>query len=249
MENKVVKKNIRLDFMYDGSRYFGFQRQPKQITVQGEIEKILKLVTKEDINLISAGRTDRGVHAKHQVSNFYTSSTISPEKFKYLLNKSLPKDIYILNVTETDENFNSRHDAESREYEYIISSEVNPFEANYVKYFPEKIDIEKLKKIFSPFIGIRDFENFRLKDCVSRISIREIYSIDIEKIEKNKIKIIIKGSAFLKSQIRIMVGTALEVYRGKLPENYIELLLKDFSREHRKILAEPQGLYLSKIIY
>ncbi|MBF1198814.1 MAG: tRNA pseudouridine(38-40) synthase TruA, partial [Fusobacterium periodonticum] len=72
----MERKNIKIEFRYDGSGYYGFQRQPNKITVQGEIEKILKIVTKEDINLISAGRTDRGVHANHQVSNFYTSSTI-----------------------------------------------------------------------------------------------------------------------------------------------------------------------------
>ena len=253
MEIKVLKmknkRNIKLSYMYDGSRYFGFQRQPKQITVQGEIEKILKFVCNEEINLISAGRTDRGVHAKQQVSNFYTFSSIDVSKFKYLLNRALPKDIYIFDVEEAEEKFNARHDAKYREYEYIISSERNPFEAKYVKYFPEKIDVEKLKKIFSVFIGIKDFNNFRLKDCVSGVSIREITNIDIESFENNKIKIIIRGTSFLKSQIRIMVGTALEVYKGKLPGNYIEILLNDFTKEHRKFLAEPEGLYLNKIIY
>lgn len=243
------RRNIKLSYMYDGSRYFGFQRQPKQITVQGEIEKILNLVCNEQINLISAGRTDRGVHAKHQVSNFYTFSSISTDKFKYLLNRALPQDIYIFDVEEVEDNFNSRHDAKYREYEYIISFEKNPFEARYVKYFQEKLDVKKLKDIFSSFIGIKDFKNFRLNDCVSKISIREIMAIDIEEFERNKIKIIIRGSSFLKSQIRIMVGTALEVYKGNLPNNYIELLLRDFSKEYRKILAEPEGLYLSKIVY
>ena len=78
----MERRNIKLEFRYDGSRYFGFQRQPKQITVQGEIEGILRTVTKEEVNLISAGRTDRGVHANHQVSNFYTSSAIPVDKFK-----------------------------------------------------------------------------------------------------------------------------------------------------------------------
>lgn len=243
------KRNIKLSYMYDGSDYFGFQRQPKQKTIQAEIEKILKLACNEEINLISAGRTDRGVHAKHQVSNFYTSSSIEVSKFKYLLNRALPKDIYIFDVEEVEEKFNARHDAKFREYVYIISSERNPFEARYVKYFRDKLDVEKLKKILSVFVGIKDFHNFRLKDCVSKVSIREIMSIDVENFEENKIKITIRGSSFLKSQIRIMVGTALEVYKGKLPENYIEILLRDFSKEYRKFLVEPEGLYLNKIIY
>lgn len=243
------KRNIKLSYMYDGSDYFGFQRQPKQKTVQGEIEKILNLVCNEEIDLISAGRTDRGVHAKHQVSNFYTASAIEISKFKYLLNRALPKDIYIFDVEEVEENFNARHDAKYREYVYIISSERDPFEARYVKYFPQQIDVERLKKILSVFVGIKDFNNFRLKDCVSKVSIREIIKIDVENFAQNKTKITIGGSSFLKSQIRIMVGTALEVYREKLPENYIEILLRDFSKEYRKFVAEPNGLYLNKIIY
>ncbi len=245
----MKKRNIKLTYSYDGSRYFGFQRQPNQITVQGEIEKVLKIITKEEINLISSGRTDRGVHARQQVSNFYTSSKISTDKFLYILNNSLADDIYVYEVEEVDEKFNSRFNAKYREYEYIISWEKNPFDARYVKYVKEKLEVEKLKKIFSPFIGIRDFRNFKLNDCSSKISIREIISIEIKNFEKNKLSIVIRGTSFLKSQIRIMVGIALEVYKGKLAENYIELMLHDFSKEYRKKLVEPTGLYLNKIVY
>ena len=243
------RKNVKIEFRYDGSGYYGFQRQPDKVTVQGEIEKVLKIVTKEDINLISAGRTDRGVHANHQVSNFYTSSTIPVEKYKYLLTRALPKDIDILSVEEVDENFNARHDAKMREYVYIISWEKNPFEARYCKYVKDKIDAGKLEKIFSSFLGIHDFRNFRLSDCVSKITIREIYSIDVKYFSETKLKIYIRGSAFLKSQVRIMVGTALEVYYKNLPKNHIDLMLNDFSKEYKKSLVEAEGLYLNRINY
>ena len=238
------RKNIKIEFRYDGSRYYGFQRQPNKITVQGEIEKILRIVTKEEINLISAGRTDRGVHANHQVSNFYTSSTIPIEKYKYLLTKALPNDIDILSVEEVDENFNARHNAKMREYVYIVSWEKNPFEARYCKFVKEK-----LEKIFSDFVGVHDFKNFRLNDCLSKVTIREIYQIEVKYFGESKIKIYIKGSAFLKSQVRIMVGTALEIYYGKLPENHIRLMLNNLTREYKKNLVEAEGLYLNKINY
>lgn len=245
----MERKNIKLEFRYDGSRYYGFQRQPNKITVQGEIEKILKIVTKEDINLISAGRTDRGVHANHQVSNFYTSSSIPVKKYKYLLTRALPKDIDILSVEEVSEEFNARHDAKMREYIYIISWKKNPFEARYCKFVKDKIDAEKLENIFSSFLGIHDFRNFRLSDCGSKITIREIYSIEVKYFSENKLRICIRGSAFLKSQVRIMVGTALEVYYKNLAENHIELMLNDFSKEYKKYLVEAEGLYLNKINY
>ena len=245
----MERRNIKLEFRYDGSRYFGFQRQPKQITVQGEIEKILRTVTKEEVNLISAGRTDRGFHANHQVSNFYTSSTIPVDKFKYLLSRALPVDIEILNVEDVEENFNARHDAKSREYLYIISWNRSPFKARYCKFVKEKIDAERLEKIFSDFIGIKDFQNFRLKDCASKITIREIYKIRVEYSGANEINIYIKGSAFLKSQIRIMVGTALEIYYENLSEDTIKKMLIDFTKEYKKNLVEPEGLYLNRIEY
>lgn len=245
----MERRNIKLEFRYDGSRYFGFQRQPKQITVQGEIEGILRTVTKEEVNLISAGRTDRGVHANHQVSNFYTSSAISVDKFKYLLSRALPADIEILNVEDVEENFNARHNAKSREYLYIISWNRSPFKARYCKFVKEKIDVERLEKIFSDFIGIKDFQNFRLKDCASKITIREIYKIRVEYSGANEINIYIKGSAFLKSQIRIMVGTALEIYYENLSEDTIKKMLTDFTKEYKKNLVEPEGLYLNRIEY
>ena len=245
----MERRNIKLEFRYDGSRYFGFQRQPKQITVQGEIEKILRTVTKEEVNLISAGRTDRGVHANHQVSNFYTSSTIPVDKFKYLLSRALPTDIEILSVEDVEENFNARHDAKSREYLYIISWNRSPFKVRYCKFVKEKIDAERLEKIFSDFIGIKDFQNFRLKDCASKITIREIYEIRVEYSGANEINIYIKGSAFLKSQIRIMVGTALEIYYENLSEDTIKKMLTDFTKEYKKNLVEPEGLYLNRIEY
>lgn len=244
-----IEKNIKLVYSYDGSLYYGLQRQPNKKTVQGEIEKILKTITREEINLITAGRTDRGVHAHMQVSNFFTFSTIPAEKIKYILNRSLPKDIYIKSVEEVDINFNARYDAKYREYVYIISWKRNPFESRYSKFYPEKIDINRLEKILKKFEGIKDFKNFRLNDCVSKTTIREIKNISVENFEEGKIKIRIKGSSFLKSQVRIIIGTALDVYEGKCDENYIEKLFSDFSREYKKTLVEACGLYLNEIIY
>ena len=161
----------------------------------------------------------------------------------------MPNDIDILSVEEVDENFNARHNAKMREYIYIISWEKNPFEARYCKFVKDKIDAEKLEKIFSDFIGVHNFKNFRLNDCVSKVTIREIYQIEVKYFGENKIKIYIKGSAFLKSQVRIMVGTALEIYYGRLPENHIRLMLTDFTKEYKKNLVEAEGLYLNKISY
>lgn len=241
-------KNIKIRYRFDGSMFYGFQRQPGKRTVQGEIEKLLDIVLREKINMVSAGRTDRGVHALEQVSNFFTNSPIPPEKLKYALNKGLPLDIEIFEVEEVDMEFNSRFMAKSRAYKYVMSWIKNPFESRYTTLIHERIDKDRFLKILEPLIGINDFNNFRLSDCGSKTSIREIYSIEGEEKE-NKLIIDIKGNSFLKSQIRIMMGTALNVYFGNCDKNYLKNMLENPNKDYLKKVADPYGLYLSEVNY
>ena len=242
-------RNIKIRYRYDGSMFYGFQRQPEKRTVQGEIEKLLNVLLKEEINMISAGRTDRGVHALEQVSNFFTSSPIPVERLKYALDRGLPLDIELLDIEETDVEFNSRFMAKTRAYRYIMSWKKNPFENRYVTYVYREIDKEKFKKILEPLIGIHDFNNFRMSDCGSKTSVREIYSIDIVELSKEKIAIDIKGNSFLKSQIRIIIGTALDIYLGNRKEDYLLNMLNNPYKEYIKKAADPYGLYLSQVNY
>lgn len=241
-------KNIKIRYRFDGSMFYGFQRQPGKRTVQGEIEKLLETVLREKVNMISAGRTDRGVHALEQVSNFFTNSPIPVEKLKYALDKGLPLDIEILEVEEVYMEFNSRFMAKSRAYKYIMSWIKNPFESRYVTLVHEKIDKDRFFKILEPLIGINDFNNFRLSDCGSKTSIREVYNIVVEEKE-NKLIIDIKGNSFLKSQIRIMIGTALNVYLGNCDKNYLRDMLENPNKDFIKKVADPYGLYLSEVNY
>ena len=241
-------KNIKIRYRFDGSMFYGFQRQPGKRTVQGEIEKLLEIVLREKVNMISAGRTDRGVHALEQVSNFFTNSPIPVEKLKYALDKGLPLDIEILEVEEVYMEFNSRFMAKSRAYKYIMSWIKNPLESRYVTLVHEKIDKDRFFKILEPLIGINDFNNFRLSDCGSKTSIREVYNIVVEEKE-NKLIIDIKGNSFLKSQIRIMIGTALNVYLGNCDKNYLRDMLENPNKDFIKKVADPYGLYLSEVNY
>lgn len=242
-------RNIKITYRYDGSMFYGFQRQPEKRTVQGEIEKILNIVLKTEIDMISSGRTDRGVHALVQVSNFYTESNIPIERLRYVLKRGLPMDIELLDIEEVQENFNSRFDAKSRGYRYIISWEKNPFKSRYETYVNRKIEIDRFLEILQPLVGIHDFNNFRLSDCGSKTSIREIYSIDIERIDEFRIAIDILGSSFLKSQIRIIVGTALDIYFGIRDKEYLKEMLENPNKKFVRKVAEPYGLYLSNVNY
>ncbi|MGL4534663.1 MAG: tRNA pseudouridine(38-40) synthase TruA [Fusobacteriaceae bacterium] len=242
-------KNIKLIYSYDGTDYFGFQKQPRTRTVQGELEKALKKLTKEEINLTSSGRTDRGVHANMQVSNFLTHSKIPPEKFCKILNKALPLDICIKSSGEEDLSFNSRFNAKKRVYRYYLTEERNPFKNRYETFIPFKVVLEDFLKIMEPLKGRHDFKNFRLADCSSKNQIREIFSIKGEYTSKNSFYIEIKGNSFLKSQIRMIIGTALAIYTENFPKNYFKELLKNPERIPVRLVADPNGLSLWEIIY
>lgn len=242
-------RNIKITYRYDGSMFFGSQRQPEKRTVQGEIEKLLNVLLKEEITMVSSGRTDRGVHALVQVSNFTTTSPIPLDRMKYALNRGLPLDIELLDIEEVDMEFNSRFLAKTRAYRYIISWKKNPFESRYVTYINKKIEKERLYEIMQPLIGVHDFNNFRMSDCGSKTSIREIYNIEIFEEKEDKLIVEIKGNSFLKSQIRIMIGTALEIYFGNREKSYLTEMLKNPNKKFIKKAAPPYGLYLSEVNY
>lgn len=242
-------RNIKLTYMYDGTDFLGFQKQPVGRTVQGVLEAAIFKITQNEINLISSGRTDRGVHAHMQISNFLTHSTIPVSRLMLALNNMLPLDISITACEEVEVDFNSRFNAKERVYRYYLTNVRSPFENRYSTFINSKVDVANFLKILQPLIGKHDFRNFRLSDCTSKHQVREIYSITSTTLDDDNFYIEIRGNAFLKSQIRIIIGTALEIYFSKKPTDYFLTLLHDFQKEHSKIVAPPNGLTLFEIIY
>jgi len=241
-------RNIKIVYRYDGSDFYGFQRQPGRRTVQGEIEKALKVILKEDINMVSAGRTDRGVHALMQVSNFSTENPIPADRFYKALYNLMPRDIDIITLEDIDEGFHSRFGAVSRAYRFKMTWERDAFNRRYTSYVNEKVDAKRFERIMQPLVGRHNFENFRLSDCVVHKPIREIWEIKCSETE-NGIEVYLRGNAFLKSQIRIIIGTALSVYFGKQPEGHIEERLANPEKEYSKLIADGSGLYLCDVEY
>lgn len=242
-------RNIKLVYEYDGTNFYGLQKQKGQRTVAGEIEKILNILLKEEVNMVNSGRTDKGVHALMQVSSVITKGEIPIDRLEVALRRALPKDINLLKVEEVSLDFNARFSAKWRSYEYKISSHKNIFERNSVLWVEEEIDIEKLFGILKPIIGKHNFDSFRKADCQSYNPIREIYDMKVFKRDKNVI-IYIKANAFMKSMVRIIVGSALAVYFGKENSDYIEEKLNNPNKKDwNKHIAEPQGLYLCEVSY
>jgi len=241
-------KNIFVRYCYDGSGFFGSQKQPGLRTVQGELEKALRIILPEKTRIITAGRTDRGVHALEQVSNFDCRTPIPTERLFLALRNLAPPDIGILEVKEVDFSFNARFSAKEREYKYVLSDRVSPFTARYTSRVEVKPDITRLGEILDVFTGEHNFRNFMLVDTVEKNPVKKIFFIRIEERDGN-VEIKIRGNSFGKSQIRLMIGAALDVYAKKRNRNYIRDMLTDPMGNYEKKLAPPNGLYLSRIIY
>ena len=245
-------KNIKIRYQYDGSKFAGFQRQKEGKTVQGEIENIISKNFSEKINMISSGRTDKGVHALGQVSNFFIRKDIPIEAIKNQINKNLYGKIKILEIEEVENNFNARFDAVKRTYLYIMKKrdDITPFEADYISGIKNYVNAEILQDIMKVYIGSHDFSSFMKKDKAARNTVREIYDINcFDDSATGETKIEISGSSFLKTMVRIMVGSALAVYFHERDRNYILKKLKNPDADGRKILAAPEGLYLYKVDY
>jgi len=243
-------RNIMLTISYDGSLFFGFQKQENVVTVQGEIEDALKKITGENINIISAGRTDRGVHSLRHVVNFHTESNVGVLNFKTALNHFLHIGVRVLDSKEVSETFHSRFDAKMKTYKYILNLDevMDPIYYNYKANFPYPLDIDKMQRAKEFFIGRRSFKAFMGPRTGNTNPIREISSFEIYK-ENNDLIFLIKGQSFIRNQVRIMVGTLVDIGRGLIEEDELEKILDSEDRTKAGVTLSPNGLYLMEILY
>ena len=176
-------RNIKLIIEYDGKDFNGWQKQPKHLNIQGEIEKAIQGVTGEEVDLIGSGRTDAGVHALGQVANFHTNSKIPIDKMAIAINSQLKKSIVIQNALEVDERFHSRYHAKKKTYQYIINC--SPYGTaiyRQLEYcFPMKLNVEAMRKAAKYFEGEHDFSGFKASGTSNKNSIRTIYQLEVLK--------------------------------------------------------------------
>ena len=234
---------------YDGTNYYGFQIQEDLPTIELEIKKALKKVFDKDIKIYASGRTDKGVHAIAQVFHFDLDINIPPIGIKKGLNAFLPKDIYISNVEIVDEEFHSRFSAKVKEYRYYINiKEYNPLTINYMPFY-DYLDIKLMEEAIHLFEGTHDFKGFASASIDERKdTIKTIFETKVNILD-DKVEFIFRGTAFLKYQVRRMMGLLIDIGRGYYTKDKILEVLesKDPSISHR--VAEPNGLYLYKVTY
>jgi tRNA pseudouridine38-40 synthase len=244
-------RNIRLVIEYDGTNYHGWQIQPNATSIQETIEDRLQKITQEEIRLIAAGRTDAGVHAVEQVANFSTNSQLDINNIQRGLNSLLPPDIAIKQISEAEQDFHSRYSAKSKIYRYVILNRrfPSPLYRNFSWFIPFKLDIKEMKSAVQCLIGEHDFSSFKASGCNSHNPIRELYGISLDKDPKGFIIFEIEANAFLKQMVRNIVGTMVDVGKGKIGVSEFEEILRAKDRKKAGITAPPQGLFLVKIKY
>ncbi len=228
----------------------GWQKQPNQLNIQGEIEKAIGEITGEKIDLIASGRTDAGVHSLGQTANFKTNSTIPIEKFPIAINSKLKKSIVIQSAEEVDERFHSRYSVKSKRYRYTINhSPMGTAIYREIEYhYPLPLDVEKMKQAAQYFEGEHDFKAFKASGTSGKNSVRTIYKAEV--IEQgDRIYIELTGNGFLYNMVRIIAGTLLDVGNHKIkPEEIPEIIQsKDRSKAGKTLPAH--GLCLMEVYY
>ena len=243
-------KNIKLKIEYDGTDFFGWQKQSKGRTVQEEIEKALSKILKKEIKINGSGRTDARVHAKGQVANFREEFTIPVERLPVALNSVLSDDIAILSAREMNRDFHARYNAMGKKYVYkIYNSNIrSPLSRNYVYYVPQELDIEKMKMATKYFLGTHDFKGFMAAGSSVQDTVRTIYNLDIVEKEKH-ITVEVSGNGFLYNMVRIITGTLVDIGRGKINVNDLESIIDSGDRKRAGHTAPAQGLYLYEVYY
>ena len=242
--------NIRINIEYDGEGYFGWQRQPGLPTIQGTIEKALKKITGEFINVCGAGRTDTGVHAFGQVGSFHTDFPVPDTKWWKVLNQYLPNTIRITGSCKVADVFHAQRSASSKIYEYRILNSRVPTALDRMQLFcPTPLDMEKIRTALPQFVGTHDFKAFQSSGGTVKTTVRELYSFDLFDEGRGRYRFVLEGSGFLKQMVRNIMGTVLEVGEGKRSPDDIARILASRRRQEAGRTVPACGLCLVTVKY
>jgi tRNA pseudouridine38-40 synthase len=242
----------KLVLSYDGSEFHGWQIQPDQPTVQGELRDALLRITGEDVLPQGSGRTDAGVHALGQVASFALAAPIPETNLARALNRKLPASIRVLSATRVTSDFHARHSAQAKTYEYrIFRGEIcPPWRARYVYALNVPLDVDAMQRAAARVLGLHDFTSFAASDSDSTGQVRCLHASQWIGAEEDQLLLYrVRGNGFLHHMVRNLVGTFLEVGRGNVEEAAIKAILEARSREQAGPTAPARGLFLVSVDY
>jgi len=242
--------SILLTIAYDGTNYSGWQIQPNGLAVQQVLENALAQLLGEPVRLRSSGRTDAGVHARGMAAAFTTSRDIPLRAFVEGTNRFLPDDISVQDARQVPPEFNPISDARAKHYRYtILNTQVrSPLDRLYSWQVREPLEVSAMREAARYFVGKHDFAAFRASNCVAKTTERRVDRVEISE-QDDFIIVDVIGEGFLKYMVRVMVGTLVDVGRGRFAPEYVQWLLDDRDRKKAGVTAPAGGLCLMKVFY
>ncbi len=251
----------KITIQYKGTHYSGFQVQPRLQTIQGEINSVLKILSKsEEVKSVGSGRTDAGVHALAQVMRVEIPENIPASGLVRGMNSLLPKDIRVIDALIVTKEFHPIYSAKTKEYNYVFTNEavISPFAEELMTHFPYDLDFEMMNKGCKIFCGEHDFINYQCVGTEIESTVRKIISCEIVRFESSGhwgnlagqyyvLKIV--GNGFLKQMVRLMVGALVSLGKGKITLEDMEKSLQTPLKNRLGPTAPPQGLYLKEVHY
>jgi len=244
------KRNIRLVVEYDGTRYFGWQLQKDQPTVQGELQRAVEEITRRKTLVVGAGRTDAGVHAEAQVANFHTASPIPARKWAEALNAHLPQDVAVVSAEDVPLDFHAQFAATSKVYRYRVLNRpartaIDRYRVHLVK---APLDVERMAEAARHLVGTHDFRSFGSEMSKKEKTVRTILSFDVPRAGPF-VDFLVHGDGFLYNQVRSMVGTLLPVGLGKQLPSWTREVLEARDRAKAGANVPAKGLTLVEVRY
>lgn len=245
----------KITIAYDGTHFAGFQKQPKQRTVEGVLQRAVNKIAKNPAKVIKvygSGRTDAGVHALGQVVHFDIPFNLSENAMLHALNSILPLDVEVLEVRHVPAEFHARYGTQGKRYQYrlALGEFVDPFKRNYTGHWKFPLDVERIQAALPDLIGKHDFSTFCAAGGHTKTNIREIFEATAKFDEKqNEVIFEFYGSGFLYNMVRIMVAVLIEIGSKKRPVHDIQRLIQAKDRNEARQTAPASGLYLKKVYY
>lgn len=247
--SKVMVRFV-LEIMYDGTNYAGWQKQPNTKTVQSEIESALQIILREPISIMGSGRTDAGVHAQQQFAHFDANATI-PDVHKFLrsLRGLLPRDIFVMNIREANDEFHVRFDAKFRQYRYQFSNYDDVFSEKYTWVILKELDILAMKECAQLLHGTHDFASFSKFNAEVANTRCEILASEIVMIDEGRWHYRIRANRFLHHMVRSLVGGMIQVGTGKIVLQEFERRLNEPDNANFSFVAPAKALFLEEVVY
>lgn len=246
----MTLKTVKMIIEYDGTNFYGWQRQSKLRSVQGELERVLSKIFKKTVEINGSGRTDAGVHAYGQVATFQVEVPMPLENLKIALNNYLAEDVRVIELSFQEELFHARYSSKGKTYVYKVhnSNGRDVFLSNYTYSYPYKLDMELMIEASKILIGEHDFLSFMASGSSVVNTVRNISSIEITK-SGDIITFIYTGDGFLYKMIRILTAFLLEIGNKRLDLDITNRIFEKPSRKYTSKVAPANGLYLKEVYY